>query len=58
MISIFLAILLLGNVMLNLEFTGYIYDKWILLCLYIGRYSKENLATSYTLTSTKLGLSK
>ena len=44
--------------MLNLDFTGYIYGKWILLCFHIGRYSKENLAAWYTLTSTQLGLSK
>ena len=44
--------------MFNLDFTGYIYDKWILLCFHIGRYSKENLAASYTLTSTQLVLSK
>ena len=29
-----------------------------MLCFYIGRYSKENLAASYTLTSTQLGWSK
>ena len=29
-----------------------------MLCCYIARYSKENLAASYTLTSTQLGWSK
>ena len=44
--------------MLNLDFTAYIHDERILLCLHIGRYWKENLAAWYTLTSTQLGASK
>ena len=44
--------------MLNLDFTSYIYDKWILLCFCIGTCSKENLNACYTLIKTQLGLSK